>query len=196
MTTERDADRALLTTNIAVQVVLLLVLVVDDALDFMLKLDTALSLDPLPAGGGVRAQADRSPGRPTDRTTERERRRQRVIATVAVIYSPFLLYAAGLEYLLLAAIVYAPGTLLYSWLVASRALRRSAGPRRWRARCWRRRPYSGSYMISTGYLDALSTKCWTGPRPDRPMALMVEGQGRPLMNRARSWWQRPPDRKG
>jgi arginine:ornithine antiporter/lysine permease len=44
---------------------------------------------------------------------EHERRRQRTIAAVAVLYSVFLLYSAGVEYLLLACIVYAPGTLLY-----------------------------------------------------------------------------------
>jgi arginine:ornithine antiporter / lysine permease len=32
-----------------------------------------------------------------------------------VLYSIFLLYAAGLKYLLVACIVYAPGTLLYIW---------------------------------------------------------------------------------
>ncbi|MEV0283230.1 MULTISPECIES: hypothetical protein [unclassified Kribbella] len=68
---------ALLSTTAAVQLFLFLVLLVDDALDFMLKLDT-----------------------------------------VAVVYSIFMLHAAGPKYLLLAAIVYAPGTLLY--LVARR----------------------------------------------------------------------------
>ena len=44
---------------------------------------------------------------------QRERSKQRVIAALAVIFAAFLLYSAGVEYLLLACIVYAPGTLLY-----------------------------------------------------------------------------------
>jgi len=103
---------ALLTTTIAVQLVLILVLFVDDALDFMLKLDTALSLIPylLAAAYALKLTITRqtytSAGEP-------ERRRQRAIASVAVVYSIFMLYAAGPKYLLLSAVVYAPGTLLY-----------------------------------------------------------------------------------
>jgi len=42
-----------------------------------------------------------------------ERGRDRVVALLAVVYSAFLLYAAGVEYLLLGCIIYAPGTVLY-----------------------------------------------------------------------------------
>jgi arginine:ornithine antiporter/lysine permease len=103
---------ALISTNIAVQILLLLVLFVDDALNFMLKLDTALSLVPylLAAGYALKLTITRE----TYATGEdRERGRQRVIASIAVVYAVFLLYSAGVEYLLLACIVYAPGTLLY-----------------------------------------------------------------------------------
>jgi arginine:ornithine antiporter / lysine permease len=108
---------ALLTTTVAVQLVLVMVLFIDDALDFMLKLDTALSLIPylLAAAYAFKLTITRETYTSAD---EPERRRQRVIAAVAVIYSLFMLYAAGPKYLLLAAIVYAPGTLLY--LVARR----------------------------------------------------------------------------
>ena len=87
-------------------------LFVDDALNFMLKLDTALSLIPylLAAGYALKLTITRETYTVED---ERERGRQRVIATIAVVYALFLLYSAGLEYLLLACIVYAPGTLLY-----------------------------------------------------------------------------------
>ncbi|KAA1423887.1 amino acid permease [Mumia zhuanghuii] len=103
---------ALLVTNIAVQALLLLVLVIDDALDFMLKLDTALTLVPylLTAGFALKLTITRETYGPGD---ERERRRQQLVAVLAVVYSCFLLYSAGVEYLLLACIVYAPGTLLY-----------------------------------------------------------------------------------
>ncbi|MFG1813491.1 basic amino acid/polyamine antiporter [Kribbella sp. NPDC049174] len=108
---------ALLSTTAAVQLFLLLVLVVDDALDFMLKLDTALSLVPylLAAAYALKLTITRQTYTPAD---EPERRRQRAVAAVAVVYSIFMLYAAGPKYLVLAAIVYAPGTLLY--LVARR----------------------------------------------------------------------------
>ena len=103
---------ALLTTTIAVQLVLILVLFVDDALDFMLKLDTALSLIPylLAAAYALKLTITRQTYTSVD---EPERRRQRAIASVAVVYSIFMLYAAGPKYLLLSAVVYAPGTLLY-----------------------------------------------------------------------------------
>ena len=52
---------ALVTTNLSVQVFLLLVLVVDDALDFMLKLDTALTLVPYLLAAAYAAQAGAHP---------------------------------------------------------------------------------------------------------------------------------------
>jgi arginine:ornithine antiporter/lysine permease len=108
---------ALVSTTIAIQLLLLLVLFVDDALDFMLKLDTALTLIPylLVAAYAVKLTITRETYAAGD---EPERRKQRVIGWIAVVYSIFLLYSAGPEYLLLACIVYAPGTLLY--LVARR----------------------------------------------------------------------------
>ena len=87
-------------------------LFVDDALDFMLKLDTALSLIPylLAAGYAFKLTVTRETYGSAD---DRERGKQQVIAFIAVVYALFLLYSAGVEYLLLACIVYAPGTLLY-----------------------------------------------------------------------------------
>jgi len=103
---------ALVTTNISVQVFLLLVLVVDDALTFMLELDTALTLVPylLAAAYALKLSVTRETYGADD---EPERRKQLAIAVLAVVYSVFLLYAAGPEYLLLGCIVYAPGTVLY-----------------------------------------------------------------------------------
>ena len=103
---------ALATTTIAIQVLLLATFVVEDALDFMLKLDTALALIPylLAAGYALRLTVT---GETYGEHEERDRRRQRVVAVLAVVYSVFLLYAAGVVYLLMACVVYAPGTLLY-----------------------------------------------------------------------------------
>ncbi|WP_244246983.1 basic amino acid/polyamine antiporter [Nocardioides euryhalodurans] len=103
---------ALALTTVSVQAFLLLVLVVDDALDFMLKLDTALTLVPylFAAAYAVKLAvtgATYGPGQ------DRPRRRQLLIGGAAVVYSVYLLYAAGPEYLLLGCLVYAPGTLLF-----------------------------------------------------------------------------------
>jgi arginine:ornithine antiporter/lysine permease len=38
-----------------------------------------------------------------------------VFATIAVIYTLFLIYAAGMKFLVLSAILYGPGTILYVW---------------------------------------------------------------------------------
>jgi arginine:ornithine antiporter/lysine permease len=103
---------ALVTTNLSVQAFLLLVLVVDDALDFMLKLDTALTLVPylLAAAYAGKLAVTRETYAEAD---EPERRTQLVVAALAVAYSVYLLYAAGPEFLLLGCLIYAPGTVLY-----------------------------------------------------------------------------------
>ena len=41
------------------------------------------------------------------------RARDRVLAGIAVAYTLFMIYAGGLRYILLAAILFAPGTVLY-----------------------------------------------------------------------------------
>jgi arginine:ornithine antiporter / lysine permease len=105
---------ALITTNLAVQALLLTVLFVRDALDFMLALDTALSLIPYLFASGYALKLTITRETYTA-ANESERRRQQIIAAAAVLYAIFLLYAAGLKYLLVASIVYAAGILLYVW---------------------------------------------------------------------------------
>ncbi len=143
---------ALLTSTIAVQVLLLLVLFVNDALDFMLKLDTALALIPYLFAAGYALKLTIT-GETYGPDAERERSKQRVIATLAVIFAGFLLYSAGVEYLLLACIVYAPGTLLY--LMARREQGLSAFTRIEALACALLSVSAvlGIVMISTGYLD-------------------------------------------
>jgi arginine:ornithine antiporter/lysine permease len=43
------------------------------------------------------------------------RQRDLIIAFIAVVYTTFMIYAGGLKFILLSAILYAPGTLLYIW---------------------------------------------------------------------------------
>ena len=143
---------ALLTSTIAVQVLLLLVLFVNDALDFMLKLDTALALIPYLLAAGYALKLTIT-GETYGPDAERERSKQRVIATLAVIFAGFLLYSAGVEYLLLACIVYAPGTLLY--LMARREQGLPAFTRVEALACALLSVSAvlGIVMISTGYLE-------------------------------------------
>jgi arginine:ornithine antiporter/lysine permease len=42
-----------------------------------------------------------------------ERSRQRIIASIATIYTLFMIVAGGLKFVLLSCILFAPGTLLY-----------------------------------------------------------------------------------
>ena len=44
-----------------------------------------------------------------------ERRRDLIRASLAVLYTLFMIYAGGLKFILLSAILFAPGTLLYFW---------------------------------------------------------------------------------
>lgn len=96
-TTRGDVPVAALALSTALaQVVLVGTLFSGDAFTFALSLTSALVLVPyaLAAGFGLRE----SPG---------------PVAVIAVVYTLFLLYAAGLKYLLVSLIVYAPATVLY-----------------------------------------------------------------------------------
>jgi arginine:ornithine antiporter/lysine permease len=44
-----------------------------------------------------------------------ERTRDLAIAIIATIYTAFLLYAGGMKFIVLSAVLYAPGTALYFW---------------------------------------------------------------------------------
>ncbi|HMQ24380.1 MAG TPA: basic amino acid/polyamine antiporter [Acidimicrobiales bacterium] len=97
---------ALLLTTALIQLVLLVVLVSENAFDFMLNMTSALSLIPylLAAGYGLKIAR---------REREHAGRSDLLVAALATLYTVFLLYAAGAKYLLVAFIVYAPGTILF-----------------------------------------------------------------------------------
>ena len=86
--------------------------VVNDALDFMLTLDVALTLVPylLAAAYAVKLAVRREAYLPED---EPDRRKQLVYGLLACVYSVYLIYAAGVEYLLVGCLIYAPGAILY-----------------------------------------------------------------------------------
>lgn len=103
---------ALLLTSALSQVVLLTTLWSDDAFTFTLKLCTSLSLVPylLAAAYALRLGVTRE-----TYTGDRARghAKEFVIAAIATVYTLFLIVAAGVEFLLMSCIVYAPGTVLF-----------------------------------------------------------------------------------
>jgi len=44
-----------------------------------------------------------------------ERQRDLILASLAVLYTLFMIYAGGLKFILLSAILFGPGTVLYVW---------------------------------------------------------------------------------
>lgn len=103
---------ALLMTTALSQVVLVVTMFSDDAFNFALDLTSSLSLIPflLAAGFAVKICF----GRERAETSGRSTRPELVVAVVAVVYTAFLLYAAGLKFVLVSFILYAPATFLFA----------------------------------------------------------------------------------
>jgi arginine:ornithine antiporter/lysine permease len=103
---------ALVVTSIAVQSVLLLTLVVTDALNFLLDLCTSLALVPyfLAAAYSLKLALT---GEGYEGDGRGVQRKEGIIAGIACVYTLFLFDAAGLEFLLLSAVLLAPASLLY-----------------------------------------------------------------------------------
>jgi arginine:ornithine antiporter/lysine permease len=104
---------ALWLTNIVVQLFVITTYWSTDAFLFAISLTSAMALIPflLVAGYGL-LLAKRGE---TYDTAPEDRRRDLIIAGIAVIYTAFLIYAGGMKFLLLSAIIYGPGTVLYVW---------------------------------------------------------------------------------
>jgi arginine:ornithine antiporter/lysine permease len=104
---------ALWLTNLGTQVFLVSTLFSADALRLMVDLTGAMNLIPLllVAGYGLKltASGETYDVNPTERTGHL------ILAGIATLYTLFLIYALGLKFLLLGAILYAPGTGLYVW---------------------------------------------------------------------------------
>jgi arginine:ornithine antiporter / lysine permease len=111
---------ALLLAGALIQLLLVLLLFTDDALDFMLDLTVALSLIPylLAAAYALKLTITRE-----TYGDGRSLFPDMAIAAVATIYTLFLVYAAGWDHLLLSCVLYAPGTLLYWKARRERGLR-------------------------------------------------------------------------
>lgn len=104
---------ALWLSNIVVQLFVISTLFSEDAFTLMLKLSTAMSLIPylLVAGYGLLISRRGE----TYEIRPQERNRDLVIAAIATVYTAFIIYSGGMKFLLLSAILYAPGAVLYFW---------------------------------------------------------------------------------
>jgi arginine:ornithine antiporter/lysine permease len=103
---------ALVMTSLGVQALLALTLVVNDALNFMLDLCTSLALIPYFLAAGYALKLGLT-GESYEGVSPGVRRKETVVAGVAVAYTLFLFDAAGLKFLLLSTVLLAPATLLY-----------------------------------------------------------------------------------
>jgi arginine:ornithine antiporter / lysine permease len=120
---------ALWLTNGMVQVFLLLTLVSKASYLALISLSTAMILVPYlfsaVYGLVVAARGDAAGAASTDRHAS-----DKPVAALAATYCLWLLYAAGLKYLLLSALLYAPGAALYLWAKRQRAERAFTGRER------------------------------------------------------------------
>ncbi|MCC8250394.1 basic amino acid/polyamine antiporter [Saccharothrix luteola] len=102
---------ALIMSSTLITAVLFVTLFSDDAFTFTLKLCSSLSLIPYLLAA---AYALRIGVRGETYEHDRGRRGKEVaFAAVATLYTAFLIFAAGIEFLLLSFIIYAPGTILF-----------------------------------------------------------------------------------
>ena len=104
---------ALWLTNIIVQLFVISTYWSNDAFSLMLNLTSVMALIPflLVAAYGVlmNRRGETYDVRPEERT------RDLIFAGLATAYTLFLIYAAGMKFLVLSAILYGPGTVLYFW---------------------------------------------------------------------------------
>lgn len=104
---------ALWLSNIIVQLLVITTYFSNDAFALMLNLTSAMSLIPylfVAAYGFMISKRGES-----YQLRPQERQRDLIMAAVAVIYTVFMIYAGGLKFILLSAVLYAPGSLLYIW---------------------------------------------------------------------------------
>jgi arginine:ornithine antiporter / lysine permease len=104
---------ALWLSNILVSLFIISTYWSSDAFNFMLDMTSVTTLFPylLVAGYGVLLARS---GVGYEKARD-ERGRDRVIALLAVVYTVFMLIAAGPKYVILTCVLFAPGTILYFW---------------------------------------------------------------------------------
>jgi arginine:ornithine antiporter / lysine permease len=108
---QKVPSASLWLTNIVVQCFLIVTLFVQQAFEVALELTSALSLIPylLVAAFGLKLAM----GGDSNAQRSRNRTRELIIAAIATLYSLLMLYAGGLDKLLLSGLILAPGTILF-----------------------------------------------------------------------------------
>jgi arginine:ornithine antiporter / lysine permease len=104
---------ALWLTNIIVQLFVISTYFSRDAFALMLNLTSAMSLIPylFVAAYGFKVSKNGE----SYETKPEGRQRDLIMALIAVVYTAFMIYAGGMKFILLSAVLYAPGTALYVW---------------------------------------------------------------------------------
>lgn len=102
---------ALWMTNILVQVFLIVTLFTTYAFILALELTSALSLIPylFVAAYGLKLALTRE----TYEQDSSNRNKELIIAFIATLYSVLMIYSGGMKYILLSALIYAPGSIFY-----------------------------------------------------------------------------------
>ena len=104
---------ALWLTNIVVQLFVISTYWSTDAFTLMLSMTSVMTLIPFLLvalfGYFLVKRGETYEVRPEDR------RADYILATIAVVYTAFLVYAAGWKFTVLSGLLYAPGTILYLW---------------------------------------------------------------------------------
>ena len=103
---------ALWVSNIVVQLIVITTYWSTDAFSLMLNLTSAMALIPFLLVAGYALKVTRR-GETYAELRPGERNRDLVVAIVATVYTAFLLWAGGMKFIVLSAILYAPGSLLY-----------------------------------------------------------------------------------
>jgi arginine:ornithine antiporter/lysine permease len=111
---------ALWLSNIVVQLFVISTYWSQDAFTLMLSMTSVMTLIPFFLVAGYGLQGVRRGE--TYEIRPEERRPDLVFATLATLYTAFLIYAAGWRFFVLSALLYAPGTVLYIWTRRERNL--------------------------------------------------------------------------
>jgi arginine:ornithine antiporter/lysine permease len=104
---------ALWLTNLIVQLLVISTYFSRDAFALMLNLTSAMSLIPYLFVAAYGLMISRRGE--TYEVRPEERNRDLIMAAIAVIYTIFMILAGGLKFILLSAVLYGPGTILYVW---------------------------------------------------------------------------------
>ncbi len=104
-------EAALWLTNIVIQLLVISTYWAEDAFVLMLSLTSVMGLIPylfVAAYGYLIAKRGE-----TYENEPKDQKRDLIIASIAFVYTIFMIYAGGMKFLLLSAALYAPGTILY-----------------------------------------------------------------------------------